>query len=68
MDIIADPKPAFYYTFKFVLVLWMALPQTGGAQIVFHSLLQPVFARYFEGGSTSANLRSQAESATGKKM
>ena len=21
--------PAFYYTFKFVLVLWMALPQTG---------------------------------------
>lgn len=20
--------PAFYYTFKFVLILWMALPQT----------------------------------------
>ncbi|MCJ1481835.1 ER membrane protein DP1/Yop1 [Schaereria dolodes] len=54
----------FYYTFKFVLVLWMALPQTGGAQIVFRSFLQPIFARYFEGGSTSSNLRSQADQAS----
>jgi receptor expression-enhancing protein 5/6 len=76
----------FYYTFKFVLVLWMALPQTkyvvhppntsnhshhmlttgfanSGAQVVFRSFLQPVFARYFTGGSTSANLRSAAEKA-----
>jgi len=37
----------FYYTFKFILVLWLALPVTGGAQIVFRSFLQPVFARYF---------------------
>lgn len=60
---------AFYYVFKFVLVLWMALPQLGGAQIVFRSFLQPMFARYFEGTkSTSANLRSQAESATGKTL
>jgi len=57
----------FYYTFKFVLVLWMALPQTGGAQVVFRSLLQPVFSRYFSStGSTAANLRSQADQATGK--
>lgn len=55
----------FYYTFKFVFVLWMALPQTAGAQVVFRNFLQPVFSRYFtEGGSTSSNLRSQAESAT----
>lgn len=53
----------FYYTFKFVLVLWMALPQTAGAQVVFRSFLQPVFSRYFTGGSTSANLRSAAEKA-----
>jgi len=53
----------FYYTFKFVLVLWMALPQTNGAQVVFRSFLQPVFSRYFTGGSTSANLRTQAEKA-----
>ncbi|KAK4621811.1 hypothetical protein CLAFUW4_06982 [Fulvia fulva] len=43
----------FYYVFKFILVLWMALPQTGGAQIVFRSLLQPLFARFFEHGSSS---------------
>jgi len=55
----------FYYTFKFVLVLWMALPQTGGAQIVFRSFLQPVFSRFFsQSGSTSANLRSSADQAT----
>jgi len=54
----------FYYTFKFVLILWMALPQTAGAQIIFRSFLQPVFSRYFsEGDSTAANLRAKADSA-----
>ncbi|KAF2654244.1 hypothetical protein K491DRAFT_660495 [Lophiostoma macrostomum CBS 122681] len=54
----------FYYTFKFVLVLWMALPQTSGAQIIFNSFIQPVFSRYFsESGSTAANLRAQVDSA-----
>jgi len=54
----------FYYTFKFVLILWMALPQTAGAQIIFRSFLQPVFSRYFsESGSTAANLRAKADSA-----
>ncbi|KZF22578.1 hypothetical protein L228DRAFT_267970 [Xylona heveae TC161] len=57
----------FYYTFKFVLVLWMALPQTGGAQIVFRSFIQPVFSRYFSSSSsTSANLRTTADQATAK--
>ncbi|KAF1915627.1 TB2/DP1, HVA22 family-domain-containing protein [Ampelomyces quisqualis] len=54
----------FYYTFKFVLILWMALPQTAGAQIIFRSFLQPVFSRYFsESGSTAANLRAKVDSA-----
>ncbi|KAF7846189.1 hypothetical protein BT93_L4918 [Corymbia citriodora subsp. variegata] len=55
----------FYYVFKFILVLWMALPQFGGATIVFNSLIQPLFGRFFQGGnssSASANLRAQAES------
>jgi len=52
----------FYYTFKFVAILWMALPQTNGAQVVFHSVLQPVFARYFSQG-TSSNLKAQADKA-----
>jgi len=50
----------FYYTFKFILVLWMALPQTSGAQIVFRSFLEPVFAKYFTSTGTSANLKAQA--------
>ncbi|CZT21960.1 probable Protein yop1 [Ramularia collo-cygni] len=50
----------FYYTFKFILVLWMALPQTAGAQIVFRTLLQPLFARFF---SDEASVRSKVESA-----
>jgi len=54
----------FYYTFKFILILWMALPQTGGAQILFRSFIQPVFARFFsQSGSTSAELRAKADSA-----
>jgi receptor expression-enhancing protein 5/6 len=53
----------FYYIFKFVLVLWMSLPQFNGAQIVFHSFLQPLFARFFSSGSTSSNLKAQAEAA-----
>jgi len=51
----------FYYTFKFVAVLWMALPQTNGAQIIFGSFLQPVFAKYFTAGSTSSNLKAAGE-------
>jgi len=55
----------FYYVFKFVLILWMALPQTGGAQIIFRSFVQPVFSRFFsQSGSTAADLRAKADSAT----
>ncbi|PGH10133.1 protein yop1 [Polytolypa hystricis UAMH7299] len=53
----------FYYLFKLIITLWLALPQTSGAQIVFNSFIQPVFSRYFQGGSTASNLRSQAEQA-----
>jgi hypothetical protein len=31
-----------------------------GAQVVFHSVLEPLFARYFKQAGTSENLRSQA--------
>ncbi|KAK5079711.1 ER membrane protein DP1/Yop1 [Exophiala xenobiotica] len=55
----------FYYVFKFVLILWMALPMTNGAQVVFRSVIQPVFSRFFSStGSTSADLRAKADSAT----
>ena len=58
----------FYYTFKFVFLLWLSLPVTNGAQIVFRSFIQPVFARYFSGpGATAANLQSKFDKATGNK-
>ncbi|EEP79533.1 protein yop-1 [Uncinocarpus reesii 1704] len=57
-------RNTFYYFFKFVFIMWMALPQTRGAHIVFGSFIQPVFSRYFQSGSTSSNLRSQANQAT----
>jgi len=54
----------FYYTFKFIITLWLALPITGGAQIVFRSFIQPVFARYFSGaGASAANLRSKVDAS-----
>ncbi|KAK3716805.1 ER membrane protein DP1/Yop1 [Vermiconidia calcicola] len=56
----------FYYTFKFVFIMYMALPQTQGAQVVFRSVIQPVFGRFFEGGASSESLRAQADKATGK--
>jgi hypothetical protein len=34
-----------------------------GAQIVYRSFLQPVFAKYFSAGSTAANLKAQSEKA-----
>jgi len=58
----------FYYTFKFILVLWLALPVTGGAQIVFRSFISPMFARYFSGaGASAAHLRGKVDSATSDK-
>jgi len=55
----------FYYLFKLIIILWMALPQTSGAQTVFSSAIQPLFSRYFvNGGSIASNLRSQADQAT----
>ncbi|KFX91904.1 hypothetical protein O988_07529 [Pseudogymnoascus sp. VKM F-3808] len=56
----------FYYTFKLIFTLWLALPQTGGAQLIFRSFFQPVFSRHFQ-QSTASNLRSKVDSATSDK-
>ena len=37
---------AFYYLFKTIIVLWLALPQFGGAQYIYHAFLRPVLARH----------------------
>ncbi|RMZ91979.1 hypothetical protein DV736_g770, partial [Chaetothyriales sp. CBS 134916] len=54
----------FYYTFKFILILWMALPSTNGAQVVFRSVIQPLFSRFFTStGTTATDLRGKADAA-----
>ncbi|OTA67848.1 hypothetical protein K449DRAFT_388647 [Hypoxylon sp. EC38] len=53
----------FYYTFKFIFLLWLSLPIFSGAQLIFRSFIHPFFGRYFpESGSTAANLRAKADS------
>ncbi|KNZ60753.1 hypothetical protein VP01_1505g7 [Puccinia sorghi] len=34
----------FYYTFKCVFIVWLMLPQTRGAQTVYHKALKPLVA------------------------
>ncbi|CAH7689588.1 TB2/DP1, HVA22 family-domain-containing protein [Phakopsora pachyrhizi] len=34
----------FYYTFKCVFIVWLMLPQTRGAQVLYHKALKPLVA------------------------
>ncbi|KXX78441.1 Protein yop-1 [Madurella mycetomatis] len=53
----------FYYTFKFVFLLWLSLPAFKGADIIFRSFLAPTLGRYFHStGSTASGLRAKADS------
>ncbi|KAI0011085.1 TB2/DP1, HVA22 family-domain-containing protein [Xylariaceae sp. FL0662B] len=52
----------FYYTFKFIFLLWLSLPMFSGAQLIFRSFIHPMLGRYFSEGSTAANLRAKADS------
>ncbi|KKA28356.1 hypothetical protein TD95_000195 [Thielaviopsis punctulata] len=51
----------FYFLFKFVFLLWLSLPITRGAELIFNSFMAPMLSRYFRHGSTASNLRSKAE-------
>jgi len=54
----------FYYTFKFVFLLWLSLPTFRGAEIVYRSFMVPILGRYFShGGSTASGLRAKADTA-----
>ncbi|KAK4105054.1 hypothetical protein N658DRAFT_443114 [Parathielavia hyrcaniae] len=52
----------FYYTFKVIFLLWLALPFTRGAEIIFRSLMVPALGRHFHTpGSTASGLRAKAD-------
>lgn len=54
----------FYFTFKFVFLLWLSLPTFRGADIIFRSFMAPMLGRYFQGsGSTANGLRAKADAA-----
>jgi len=53
----------FYYTFKFVFLLWLSLPAFKGADLIFRSFLAPTLGRYFQQpSSTASGLRAKADS------
>ncbi|KAK3326250.1 TB2/DP1, HVA22 family-domain-containing protein [Apodospora peruviana] len=54
----------FYYTFKFVFLLWLSLPPFKGADIIFRSFMAPTMGRYFNhsSGSTASSLRAKTDS------
>jgi len=53
----------FYFTFKFVFLLWLSLPTFRGADIIFRSFMAPMLGRYFQSGSTASGLRAKADAA-----
>jgi len=57
----------FYWLFKTIFVLWLALPQFGGASYLYDTLIHPLAGKYLGGTSTSpsANLRAKVDAATG---
>lgn len=57
------PPPDQVSFIAFNLLSESKLTENSGAQIVFHSFLQPLVGRFFISSGTSANLRAQAEAA-----
>lgn len=51
----------FYFTFKFIFLLWLSLPIFRGADLIFHSFLAPMLSKHFANqGSTASGLRARA--------
>jgi len=42
----------FYYTFKTAFIVWLLLPQTKGASVIYAKVLRPVFVNSRQGGYT----------------
>lgn len=62
IDIILHFIP-MYYTFKTLAIVWLMLPQTQGAKVVYTRVLRPVMANARGQGSTPAAPSAAAHSA-----
>lgn len=59
----------FYWLFKTVFVVWLALPQFQGAQYVYHTVVHPMASKYINtSSSASANLRARVDAATSEHV
>lgn len=52
----------FYYTFKTLAIVWLILPQTQGAKLVYHKALRPLFLQLTR--SSGVKPSSVSESAS----
>lgn len=48
----------FYYTFKTLAIIWLFLPQTQGAKLVYHKVLRPMFL------SINGSVKSSTQTTT----
>ncbi len=55
----------FYYTFKTLAIVWLMLPQTQGAKLVYHKALRPIFASSIGAHGHSARVPTGTNSASG---
>lgn len=54
----------FYYTFKTLAIIWLFLPQTQGAKLVYHRLLRPTF-QSLTGYTSQSDVQKPGFTATG---
>lgn len=58
----------FYYTFKTLAIVWLVLPQTQGAKLVYHKFLRPLFLQVARNGGvkpSQVSADTTASSASG---
>ncbi|KAF8303093.1 hypothetical protein DL93DRAFT_2067018, partial [Clavulina sp. PMI_390] len=48
----------FYYVFKTIFILWLQLPATKGARVLYFSVIRPILAQNTKGPATSVQVPS----------
>ncbi|CCH43373.1 putative membrane protein [Wickerhamomyces ciferrii] len=53
----------FYWFFKTIGLLYLALPQFGGAEVVYRVVIKPISDQYITGGSTGSKISNAVDDA-----